>query len=639
MSFRVDLWNGLLVIKTQYNSMINKMSSLSEILVSYASYHKTYSKNLENLYKDNKNVIKGDYLLDKAMIKLINIFKSESEYHRQHYKYIKKNLIISIKEFIDKEKSLFNDLFNEGQQIQENYLKTKNDLINKQMKYNNSLKDFYNFISNFEENKLKFLIDNDYISKDTNPNKQTENFKEIKTMQTELQISIYEDNKISNQDMAKKDKMIEKINNYKNEYITTLNEANQYLRIYRNKSENILQSLEDKYKSLLKIIYSTLFSMVDDKRKLLDKLKLLFDNILDDGLNIDIENEIIEFISRNATKEFPINKFEFISNKFDNIKNYFDINKYLEENLGNEEKTNNDQKRGKSRKKTEIRIFRKRDMKKKNTGDKNENNLILFENYSIASDIKNYKIKLNISLIEDFIEELITNKGEEEINNLDNLYNDSSSKMIDISNIKSLIDKKNNDSFIYIENLIKFLNNNRSKGNFFINKKSYDAFIAIFNYLLDNYPNSDFILKNIIILAQTFYTFEVDNTEHLNLISKKKKIFIQDEIKNNIIFNKNEIWHRVINYNLAINTMNKDISVLVDKNEINNKLKIFAYNTLISYLCDLKYFTDEEKIFNDIKNFYVRIYQLDEEAINKEINGILNYEPSKPRKKGVSFSM
>ncbi len=531
MSFRVDLWNGLLVIKTQYNSMINKMSSLSEILVSYASYHKTYSKNLENLYKDNKNVIKGDYLLDKAMIKLINIFKSESEYHRQHYKYIKKNLIISIKEFIDKEKSLFNDLFNEGQQIQENYLKTKNDLINKQMKYNNSLKDFYNFISNFEENKLKFLIDNDYISKDTNPNKQTENFKEIKTMQTELQISIYEDNKISNQDMAKKDKMIEKINNYKNEYITTLNEANQYLRIYRNKSENILQSLEDKNKSLLKIIYSTLFSMVDDKRKLLDKLKLLFDNILDDGLNIDIENEIIEFISRNATKEFPINKFEFISNKFDNIKNYFDINKYLEENLGNEEKTNNDQKRGKSRKKTEIRIFRKRDMKKKNTGDKNENNLILFENYSIASDIKNYKIKLNISLIEDFIEELITNKGEEEINNLDNLYNDSSSKMIDISNIKSLIDKKNNDSFIYIENLIKFLNNNRSKGNFFITKKSYDAFIAIFNYLLDNYPNSDFILKNIIILAQTFYTFEVDNTEHLNLISKKKKYLFKMKLK------------------------------------------------------------------------------------------------------------
>ena len=163
------------------------------------------------------------------------------------------------------------------------------------MKYNNSLKDFYNFISNFEENKLKFLIDNDYISKDTNPNKQTENFKEIKTMQTELQISIYEDNKISNQDIAKKDKMIEKINNYKNEYITTLNEANQYLRIYRNKSENILQSLEDKYKSLLKIIYSTLFSMVDDKRKLLDKLKLLFDNILDDGLNIDIENEIFNF--------------------------------------------------------------------------------------------------------------------------------------------------------------------------------------------------------------------------------------------------------------------------------------------------------------------------------------------------------
>jgi hypothetical protein len=437
--------------------------------------------------------------------------------------------------------------------------------------------------------------------------------------------------------MTKKGKMIEKININKNEYILTLNEANEYLKDYRNKYENVLQNLEDKYKAMLKIIHSTLFSMVDDKRKLLNKLRELYDILLDEKLNINIEDEIIEFITRNATKEFPRSKFEFITAKFENTKNSFDINKFIKENLESEENTSHEPKRGRSRKKTESKNFRRRSIKKRNTGDKNENTLILLENNSIADDIKKYKIGLNISLIEDFIDELVNNKEEEEKNNLDNLYNDSSSKMIDISNIKSLIDVKYNDNFIYIENLFKFLNNHRSRGNFLINNKSYNAFIDIFNYLIDNYPTSDFILKNVIILAQTFYTFEIENNDLLNLNPLKKKIFIQNGLKNNIIFNNNEIWHRVINYTLANTVYNKDISQPVDKNEINNKLKILAYNTLIAYLCDLKYFTDEEKVFNDLKNFYVRIYQLDGEAINKEVNGIINYEPSKPKNKRISF--
>ena len=297
-----------------------------------------------------------------------------------------------------------------------------------------------------------------------------------------------------------------------------------------------------------------------------------------------------------------------------------------------------EQRRGKSRKKTEVRNFRRRSIKKKNTGDKNENAAMLLENNSIFTDIKNYKIKSNIYLIDDFVDELITNRGEEEKINIDNIYyNDSSSKMIDISNIKTLIDKKNNECIIYVENLIKSINNKRAKGNFLINKKSYDAFIDIFKFLLDNYPTSDFILKNIIILSQTFYIFEIVKDYETN--SNKKKIFLQNGLKNYPIFNKDETWHRVINFTLSNNVFNKDISQSINKNEIYNKLKVLSYNTLISYLTDLKYFTDDENIFNEIKSFYVRIYELDEESINKEVKDIINYEPIKQRKKGVSFSL
>ena len=562
---------------------------------------------------------------------------------------------MAIKDFIEKEKTLFNNLITEGQQMQENYIKMKNNLIIKQKNYNNSLKDFYNFITNIDENDLKSLLDNDNTSKDLNSDSEIGLIKKTSTTNPSVKVRNLmnddnkdikdnkdnkenKDNKVSKQ-MAKKGKIIEKININKIEYISTLNEANEYLKDYRKKFENVLQNLEDQYRSLLKIIQTTLFSMVDDKRKVLNKLTELYDNLLHEKLNINVEDEIIEFITRNATKEFPINKFEFISSKFENTKNSFDINNYIKENFEKEENKIQMPKRGKSRKKKETRNFRKRSIKKRNTGDKNENTLILLENNSIADDIRKYKISLNISLIEDFIDELINNKEEEEKNNLDNIYNDSSSKMIDISNIKSLIDVQNNDNFVYIENLFKFLNNHRARGNFLINKKSHEAFIEIFNYLIDNYSTSDFILKNIIILAQTFYTLDSENNDLLNLTPSKKKIFIQTGLKNNMIFNKEEIWHRVINYTLANTVFNKDITQPVDKNEVNNKLKLLAYNTLIAYLCDLKYFTDDEKVFNDLKNYYVRIYQLDGDALNKEINGILNYEPSKPKNKRISFKM
>ena len=562
---------------------------------------------------------------------------------------------MAIKDFIEKEKTLFNNLITEGQQMQENYIKMKTNLIIKQKNYNNSLKDFYNFITNIDENDLKSLLDNDNTSKDLNSDSEIGLIKKTSTTNPSVKVRNLmnddnkdikdnkdnkenKDNKVSKQ-MAKKGKIIEKININKIEYISTLNEANEYLKDYRKKFENVLQNLEDQYRSLLKIIQTTLFSMVDDKRKVLNKLTELYDNLLHEKLNINVEDEIIEFITRNATKEFPINKFEFISSKFENTKNSFDINNYIKENFEKEENKIQMPKRGKSRKKKETRNFRKRSIKKRNTGDKNENTLILLENNSIADDIRKYKISLNISLIEDFIDELINNKEEEEKNNLDNIYNDSSSKMIDISNIKSLIDVQNNDNFVYIENLFKFLNNHRARGNFLINKKSHEAFIEIFNYLIDNYSTSDFILKNIIILAQTFYTLDSENNDLLNLTPSKKKIFIQTGLKNNMIFNKEEIWHRVINYTLANTVFNKDITQPVDKNEVNNKLKLLAYNTLIAYLCDLKYFTDDEKVFNDLKNYYVRIYQLDGDALNKEINGILNYEPSKPKNKRISFKM
>jgi hypothetical protein len=566
----------------------------------------------------------------------------ESEYHRQHYKNIKHNVAMSLKEMTDKEKSESNNLFNEGALIQDKLAKIKNNLINKQKIYNNNLKEFYSFVSNFNASELISVLEMEnkassskkvgasvVVSNDLNLNR-------FSTMEPENNINklINNINSINKQHILKRQKLGEKIYESKNEYTSLLNEANGSINLYKTRLENVLQSLEEKYQFLLSNIRSTLTTTVDNRLNLLNKVSLLNNTYLEENLkNINVKNEILEYIQKNATKEFPIYKFEFITNKFDNKNPNIDIiNKYLNENLEAEMNIEIGLKRDRSRKKTDIRPVRKRSVNKKNTGNKKENAILILENDNISQDIKKYKIRNNINLLEDYFDELIISKDDEDENNFENNdeIENESIKMMDIDNIKSLIDKKNNDHQIYLENLIKILNNHRSKGNFLLTKKSYDIFIDIFTFILTNYPMVDFLLKNIIILAQTFYIYE-DEKSQLNFSNDKKKIFLQNGLKNNKIFNNPETWHRAINFTLASHVYNKDISQVIDKNEMNNKLNVLVYNTLVAYLCDLKYFTDDETVFEQVKNFYVKTYQLDGNKISQEVFAILNVEPTEKK--------
>ena len=647
MSFRVDLWNGLNVIKTQFNLTFNKISALNEFLLSYCHCQKAHFKNLENLYKENKDkdIFKSDYLLDKSISELINNFKTEYELYREHYKYIKENILTSLREIAEKEKATFNNIYNEGIKLEEDFTKIKNNLFNKQNEYNNTIKDFYNFISDYDDDDdiMTILkgINNNEKDNDTKLEKAHTHFthhahtKSSGALMSSIMIDI---NKMNNtQNIKKRDKLIAKINEKKNDYSLLLDESNKYINTYRNKMENILQSLEENYQCLIIIIQSTLFSTNEQRIHLINNLTLLTNTYLNDYLNkVNKKKEVFEFIIKNATKEFPINKFEFITYQINDSKiKCIDINKYLKEKIENNVNLEQEPRRGNSGKKSEVRKFRRKTIIKKNTGDHKENQKIL-ENSIIYNDIKIYKIKTNILLIEDFVNEIIMDKGKTE-NSLDAIYyNDSSSKMIDISKIKTLLDKDNTDHLVYLESIIKSLNCNRAKGNFVITKKSYDAFIELFTFMLDNYSTNDFILKNIIILAQTFYKLPNNKVNKKN-ISNDEKIFIQNGLKNKQIFNNSETWHRVINFTLATNIINKEPSAA--KNELIKKKNIIMYNTLVAYLCDLKYFTDDENAYNEVKTFYSRAYQLDEEAIAQQIDNIINYEPIKESKKIVSFSI
>ena len=642
MSFRVDLWNGFNIIKNQFSSTISKISNLYNVLLSYAGYEKIYSKNLESLYKDNKDLFEEKYLIDKNIIKLINNFKSESEFHREHYKYIKHNLIVSLKENAEKEKSVLNNLFEEGIQNQEKFNKMKNILFEKQKNYNNALKDFYDYISTIKEDDLSSMFENEKMqSFCINPSSSRKNLFKMQTMNVSdinFNYSFNVDIKNNKQQINKKEKLIDKIRKNRDEYTTLLNKSNKYLETYKKKAEGVLEFLEEKYQSFILNIHSTLITTVDHKINLINKLNLLYRSYLENDLkNFTIKDEIEEFVIKNVTKEFPIYKFEFIQNNYDKDNfTYIDINNYLKERLDSETDTGLIIK-SRTFKRYEI----KKQIKKKNTNDKEIKAPMLLE-HPINDEVNEYKIKSNIFLLEDYVEELINEKKDEKneekkdekedendyINiNINKIsYSDSSSKMMEVSIIKPLLDKNNDNHLKYIENLFKCLNVKRAKGHFLLNQKSYNNILDIFIFLLSNFPDKDNILKNIIILSQTFY--KIDNTE-----KNQNKIFVQNGLKNNSIFCNTETWHRVINCNLASIIYNRDLSLDLDKNEINKKLNVLVYNILMSYLCDIKYFTDDENIFNKIKNFYVRIYNLDADKLNKEINGVINCSPPQKKEK------
>ena len=221
MSFRVDLWNGVDKIKNQFSSIIDKISNLYNLLLSYANYQKAFSKNLESLYKLHKDRFKDDYLLDKTLSVLIDNIKSESELHKRSYIFIKEELMESLKENSEKEKSIFNDLLNEGMQLPENFITIKNNVINKQKNYNDALKDFYDFINDFDESEIKSILEDDdmpIIRVYTTIGKELPKIFPLQKLysETNIQFTNKDDNMINNiSNIDKKRKFIEKINEKK----------------------------------------------------------------------------------------------------------------------------------------------------------------------------------------------------------------------------------------------------------------------------------------------------------------------------------------------------------------------------------------------------------------------------------------
>ena len=646
MSFSVDLWNGYDIIKTSFNSNLKKMNQLTEFLTLYSSVLKDYIKNLSNLYQFEKESIEKQ---NEAFVYpfniLIKVFKEEIEIYKNHYNFIITN-IKEIKEKIDKMKIEVIQNFNTIDEKTNYFDNILNILISKQDNFNNNCKELCLTIAEEEANKI------------------LEGINEINDKKIINIFSVFNNKKDKKE---RKDDILEKIFLAKNDYILSISNSNEEREKYNKEIDILLFNLQRQYKNLIYYYDKLLKDFAKDKIKIFNEISEL--NKLNNEKtfkNLNYRKDFDDFIIKNATKEFPMNKLDFFPFKLNKIiienqtQNKFnkceknDQNKIFDliKNYFSEKKINfyeNDFAK-------KFLSQGKNLYKGKNLLKENENEIIIEEKVkdkapkiieneddfeiinSQQSEEKKEKME-NFNFIKDFIYTLVIEDSEsnkkEKINIIDNNKIENNNEDIDedesikynkiLIKFMDLITPKRKGNFEYLNFFISYLTINRAKGLFKFNKNVYQIFLNIFKYILMNYKNSYDYVKNVIILAQTFY--KGDDKDPNN-----KKVYLLNGLKDHTVFNEPETWHRAINYNLSLSIKNGNrySMYIINKDEYITHLNMVAMNSVISYLYDMKICTSDTNVYEKVKNFYSKVYKLDEKIIDQQINEIfLNDNKSK----------
>lgn len=605
MSFSSDLWNGFDILKKNFLTTYNKIKHFYEIIFSFASLEKNHSKNLEILYEQNKDLFNSDEFLPFPYKTFISSLKIETEYHKYYYNNIFDNILSPLKEIIDNKKLKITKIFCDSSINKEKFKRIIQNIISKQENYYISCKELGVCLSEIEIYNL-----NNETKKKQTVNKALVN---------------------------KKEKAHEKVKHNQEEYLSTVTESNVILKDYNIKMENLLNDLGKNFLEINTCVKDCLLKYSKNKSQLHKDILEMTNN----GINtcyekIDLENNIKNFVKKNATKEFKYHKFEYNPFKLNNINQKLLFNDEQKKQDTNQERVIQKVKKFfvdnkisgsdsqyiestiNSLKKLSLQLNIKYDsILEKNKNEENKNLISEFPENENNQNEKNNKtnnktnttntgnninlnkekeITNNIKLIENFINKLTI--GEQNIDN-------------DITKIKSIL-QKNREDIIYLDNIIKGLDNYRSHGNYILSEKSYDYFLNLFTFILDNYNTNDNMLKHILIYSQTFYKIKQG--------TKIPKHFILYNIMSHNIFNQCETWHRIINYSLTNFSVNKDLSINMSKEEREKKLEENVFKILIENLSIMKLFKLSDKIFNEVKNYYIEVYKIDNEMINKEIN-------------------
>ena len=680
MSFSVDLWNGFDIIKRQIFSVQKKMKVISKAISSYLAIDATYNKNLENLYKEFKEINNSEYMMDKSYIKILDIFEYENQNRKIISSYMNTLIMEPLNEYLRQPNILLNKCFSDNIYNEESFKRSLNLLKEKQTNYWKDCKELSVLLAQNEMDEM---------------NNTT--------------------GKLTKARLSRINEKFLKLNASKQEYIDTINESNKEREKYNKKTEEILNTLEQIYTTMLSKLKEALTNFASQRNEFLQKIynkeKMEYETI---HVKVDPKKELFQFVSNNATKEFPMIKFEFcplkysvlnqnIKNKcskfpdtafpkiYKSVKNFFEENKIFKEealfrlNRRNTdfrsifskkslrtdmELNKNDQKQNKEFiDKYITRLFMNKTQEKKENEVKKDNDKT--DENAVNNNNTKDNIEANKNNIRKDMKESIQPKekdNQKENNKEDKSFKVSSEETKEkiiknephndkpepnetIKDDKIIIDnntsqkseniiKKESGEILkpkleteeeddlknviqnyfysehpnYLNNaetLIKRLSYLRSKGHFLIGEKAYNEILSLFFIILNQEQKNYYILKNVLILSQTFYK-----------IKDNKKVYLQQGMKGSKVFMNPETWHRVINYSMNLSCSSMDLTQT--KEDMLKKIYKEANVIIMAYLCDIKQYTNDDEVFDEVKNYYVKVYNLDEEMINKEVENYMN---------------
>ena len=250
---------------------------------------------------------------------------------------------------------------------------------------------------------------------------------------------------------------------------------------------------------------------------------------------------------------------------------------------------------------------------------KKMNNFEFVDKKEYILDIEKEKIKLLEKLNKLF---RYANKNRVKKNSENKSNSNSEDNLIDLN--KNKVEEPNDEDFNYICKLMKKkeyrdylltkLNNYRAEGSLEMPENVYNYFVKIFleimKYLVEEKEkdsvkelNIDYTAtRYIFILSQTFY-YKKD----------KEKIYLQNGIKNQKIFQSDEFWIKLLEYNIK-QEMDKLASKSQKKFDEKEKGKEICIMQILPYLSGFDGFGVSKEAMDKIINFFIKKYELNEES-------------------------
>ena len=250
---------------------------------------------------------------------------------------------------------------------------------------------------------------------------------------------------------------------------------------------------------------------------------------------------------------------------------------------------------------------------------KKMNNFEFVDKKEYILDIEKEKIKLLEKLNKLF---RYANKNRVKKNSENKSNNNNEDNSVDVD--KNKVEEPNDEDFNYICKLMKKkeyrdylltkLNNYRAEGSLEMPENVYNYFVKIFleimKYLVEEKEkdsvkelNIDYTAtRYIFILSQTFY-YKKD----------KEKIYLQNGIKNQKIFQSDEFWIKLLEYNIK-QEMDKLASKSQKKFDEKEKGKEICIMQILPYLSGFDGFGVSKEAMDKITNFFIKKYELNEES-------------------------